>query len=162
MNIGLLALQGAVSEHKITMRELGIEVSDVKEPTDLDGLDGLIMPGGESTTLRKLLKNAKKKFLKLKRSHNETQLTTFIYIPVNWSPKEQDHITDLSFPLGVELCVNLTFFFDGFHSHHLAMHWYKSIRIGKVRVSSPDSNWKNFFSFTHFEVTAILLPPPNL
>ena len=58
MNIGLLALQGAVSEHKITMRELGIEVSDVKEPTDLDGLDGLIMPGGESTTLRKLLKNA--------------------------------------------------------------------------------------------------------
>ena len=58
VNIGLLALQGAVSEHKITMRELGIEVSDVKEPTDLDGLDGLIMPGGESTTLRKLLKNA--------------------------------------------------------------------------------------------------------
>ena len=58
MNIGLLALQGAVSEHKITMRELGIEVSDVKGPTDLDGLDGLIMPGGESTTLRKLLKNA--------------------------------------------------------------------------------------------------------
>ena len=30
--------------------------------------------------------------------------------PVNWSPNEQDHITDLSFPLGVELCVNLTFF----------------------------------------------------
>ena len=53
-------------------------------------------------------------------------------------------------------------FFDCFHSHHLAMHWYKSIRIGKVRVSSPGSNWKNFFSFTQFEVTAILLPPPNL
>ena len=31
--------------------------------------------------------------------------------PVNWSPNEQDHITDLSLPLGVELCVNLTFFF---------------------------------------------------
>ena len=58
MNIGLLALQGAVSEHKITMRELGIEVVDVRETTDLNNLDGLIMPGGESTTLRKLLKNA--------------------------------------------------------------------------------------------------------
>ena len=58
MRIGLLALQGAVSEHKITMRELGIEVIDVREANDLDNLDGLIMPGGESTTLRKLLKNA--------------------------------------------------------------------------------------------------------
>ena len=58
MNIGLLALQGAVSEHKITMRELGVEVIDVREANDLDNLDGLIMPGGESTTLRKLLKNA--------------------------------------------------------------------------------------------------------
>ena len=52
--------------------------------------------------------------------------------------------------------------FNLFRSLHLAMHWYKSIRIGKVRVSSPDSNWKNLFSFTQFEVTAILLPPPNL
>ena len=58
MNIGLLALQGAVSEHKITMRELGLEVINVREANDLDNLDGLIMPGGESTTLRKLLKNA--------------------------------------------------------------------------------------------------------
>ena len=33
--------------------------------------------------------------------------------------------------------------------------------IGKVRVSSPGSNWKNSFSFTQFKVTAILLPPPN-
>ena len=58
MKIGLLALQGAVSEHKIAMRELGVEVIDVRETTDLNNLDGLIMPGGESTTLRKLLKNA--------------------------------------------------------------------------------------------------------
>ena len=58
MNIGLLALQGAVSEHKISMRELGIEVIEVREADDLNNLDGLIMPGGESTTLRKLLKNA--------------------------------------------------------------------------------------------------------
>ena len=54
------------------------------------------------------------------------------------------------------------FFFDCFHSLHQAMHWYVSIRIGIFRVSSPGSNWKNFFSFTQFEVTAILLPPPNL
>ena len=58
MKIGLLALQGAVSEHKIAMRELGVEVIDVRETTDLNNLDGLIMPGGESTTLRKLLKNS--------------------------------------------------------------------------------------------------------
>ena len=37
--------------------------------------------------------------------------------PVNWSPNEQDHITDLSFPLGVELCVNLTFFDNGIQNH---------------------------------------------
>ena len=40
------------------MRELGIEVIEVREADDLNNLDGLIMPGGESTTLRKLLKNA--------------------------------------------------------------------------------------------------------
>ena len=58
MNIGLLALQGAVSEHKISMRKLGINVIEVKEPKSLKGLNALIMPGGESTTLRKLLKNS--------------------------------------------------------------------------------------------------------
>ena len=58
MNIGLLALQGAVSEHKISMRKLGINVIEVKEPKNLKGLNALIMPGGESTTLRKLLKNS--------------------------------------------------------------------------------------------------------
>ena len=58
MTIGLLALQGAVSEHKISMHKLGIDVIEVKEPKDLKELDGLIMPGGESTTLRKLLKNS--------------------------------------------------------------------------------------------------------
>ena len=58
MTIGLLALQGAVSEHKISMHKLGIDVIEVKEPKDLEEVDGLIMPGGESTTLRKLLKNS--------------------------------------------------------------------------------------------------------
>ena len=58
MTIGLLALQGAVSEHKISMHKLGIDVIEVKESKDLEEVDGLIMPGGESTTLRKLLKNS--------------------------------------------------------------------------------------------------------
>ena len=57
MIIGLLALQGAVSEHKIIMRQLGIDTIEVRESKDIEKLDGLIMPGGESTTLRKLLKN---------------------------------------------------------------------------------------------------------
>ena len=59
MNIGLLALQGAVSEHKIIMRQLDINTIEVREREDIDKLDGLIMPGGESTTLRKLLKNSR-------------------------------------------------------------------------------------------------------
>ena len=58
MNIGVLALQGAVSEHKIIMRQLGINIIEVRENKDINRLDGLIMPGGESTTLRKLLKNS--------------------------------------------------------------------------------------------------------
>ena len=58
MIIGLLALQGAVSEHKIIMRQLDIDTIEVRESKDIEKLDGLIMPGGESTTLRKLLKNS--------------------------------------------------------------------------------------------------------
>ena len=59
MNIGLLAMQGAVSEHKIIMRQLDINTIEVRERGDIEKLDGLIMPGGESTTLRKLLKNSR-------------------------------------------------------------------------------------------------------
>ena len=58
MNIGLLALQGAVSEHKIILRRLDINVIEIRESKNIGKLDGLIMPGGESTTLRKLLKNS--------------------------------------------------------------------------------------------------------
>ena len=58
MNIGILALQGAVSEHKSCMCNLGTDVIEVRKPNDLNGIHGLIMPGGESTTLRKLLKNS--------------------------------------------------------------------------------------------------------
>ena len=57
MKIGVLALQGSVSEHHMCLVRLGVDVVDVREPSDLKGLKGLIMPGGESTTLRKLLIN---------------------------------------------------------------------------------------------------------
>ena len=58
MKIGVLALQGSVSEHRLCMEQLNVDVVDVREPSDMKGLKGLIMPGGESTTLRKLLVNS--------------------------------------------------------------------------------------------------------
>jgi pyridoxal 5'-phosphate synthase pdxT subunit len=54
MKIGVLALQGAFIEHAKLLRELGVEVVEVRLPKDLEGLDGLIIPGGESTTIGKL------------------------------------------------------------------------------------------------------------
>jgi 5'-phosphate synthase pdxT subunit len=54
MNIGVLALQGAFSEHVKALRSLGVNASEVRLPTQLDPLDGLIIPGGESTTIGKL------------------------------------------------------------------------------------------------------------
>jgi 5'-phosphate synthase pdxT subunit len=54
MKIGVLALQGAFIEHIAILRELGVEAVEVRLPEDLVGLDGLIIPGGESTTIGKL------------------------------------------------------------------------------------------------------------
>jgi 5'-phosphate synthase pdxT subunit len=54
MKIGVLALQGAFIEHEKKLRELGAEAVEVRKPEDLEGLDGLIIPGGESTTIGKL------------------------------------------------------------------------------------------------------------
>ncbi|MBL8163953.1 MAG: pyridoxal 5'-phosphate synthase glutaminase subunit PdxT [Anaerolineae bacterium] len=54
MNVGVLALQGAFIEHEKKLRALGAEVVEVRLPADLYGLDGLIIPGGESTTIGKL------------------------------------------------------------------------------------------------------------
>ena len=59
MKIGVLALQGSVSEHRLTMEKLGVDVVEIREPKDMEGLEGIIMPGGESTTLRKLLINSR-------------------------------------------------------------------------------------------------------
>jgi 5'-phosphate synthase pdxT subunit len=49
--VGVLALQGGFAAHAKVLRELGAEVREVRTPADLEGLDGLVMPGGESTTM---------------------------------------------------------------------------------------------------------------
>ena len=55
LTIGVLALQGAFIEHVQMLRGLGASAREVRLPSDLEGLDGLIIPGGESTTIGKLL-----------------------------------------------------------------------------------------------------------
>jgi pyridoxal 5'-phosphate synthase pdxT subunit len=55
VKIGVLALQGAVAEHIQMLSALGAEAVPVRLPSELDGLDALIIPGGESTTISKLL-----------------------------------------------------------------------------------------------------------
>jgi 5'-phosphate synthase pdxT subunit len=55
MKIGVLAVQGAFREHLDTLRAIGVEGVRVREPRDLDGASGLILPGGESTTMRQLI-----------------------------------------------------------------------------------------------------------
>lgn len=54
MKIGVLALQGAFIEHQHMLERAGAEVVQVRLPQDLEGLDGLVIPGGESTTIGKL------------------------------------------------------------------------------------------------------------
>lgn len=49
--VGVLALQGAFAAHARVLRGLGAQVREVRVPADLDGLDGLVIPGGESTTM---------------------------------------------------------------------------------------------------------------
>jgi 5'-phosphate synthase pdxT subunit len=55
MKIGVLSLQGAFREHLDTLRAIGVDGVRVREPADLDGVSGLILPGGESTTMRQLI-----------------------------------------------------------------------------------------------------------
>ncbi|HPH98488.1 MAG TPA: pyridoxal 5'-phosphate synthase glutaminase subunit PdxT [Anaerolineaceae bacterium] len=54
MRIGVLALQGDFIEHITTLKRIGVEASEVRLPGQLEGLNGLIIPGGESTTIGKL------------------------------------------------------------------------------------------------------------
>ncbi len=53
--IGVLALQGAFIEHVHRLREVGADAVEVRLPSDLEGVDGLIIPGGESTTIGRLM-----------------------------------------------------------------------------------------------------------
>ena len=55
MRIGVLALQGAFIEHLDVLREVGVEGVPVRLPADLQGVSALILPGGESTTMRRLI-----------------------------------------------------------------------------------------------------------
>jgi 5'-phosphate synthase pdxT subunit len=55
MKIGVLAIQGDVIEHRAILRRFGVAEGEVRLPKDLADLDGLIIPGGESTTIGKLL-----------------------------------------------------------------------------------------------------------
>jgi 5'-phosphate synthase pdxT subunit len=54
MRIGVLAIQGDFAEHIVMLKRLGVETVQVRLPSHLDGLDGIILPGGESTTIGKL------------------------------------------------------------------------------------------------------------
>ena len=57
MQIGTLALQGNFELHQTTLNRLNIKSTLIRKPSQLEGCDGLIIPGGESTTLIKLLRN---------------------------------------------------------------------------------------------------------
>jgi 5'-phosphate synthase pdxT subunit len=55
MRVGVLAVQGNFREHAAMLRELGAEVVEVRLPEQLEGLDGLVIPGGESTAITRLM-----------------------------------------------------------------------------------------------------------
>jgi pyridoxal 5'-phosphate synthase pdxT subunit len=56
VTIGVLAVQGAFREHVAVLRRLGADVVEVRKPEQLDGLDGLVIPGGESTAIGRLIR----------------------------------------------------------------------------------------------------------
>src|SRR5918911_2257563 len=56
MKIGVLAVQGNFREHAAMLRRLGVSVVEVRKAEQLDGLDGLVIPGGESTTFTRLMR----------------------------------------------------------------------------------------------------------
>ena len=56
MKVGVLAVQGNFREHAAMLRRLGAQVDEVRLPEELDGLDGLVVPGGESTAIGRLIR----------------------------------------------------------------------------------------------------------
>ncbi len=73
--IGVLALQGAVAEHVRALEASGAEARTVRRPAELEGLDGLVVPGGESTTMARLA--APVKLLEAVRERHETGMALF-------------------------------------------------------------------------------------
>lgn len=58
MPVGVLALQGDLEEHRAALADLGVETRRVRQADDLSGLDGIVLPGGESTTMSMLLESS--------------------------------------------------------------------------------------------------------
>jgi 5'-phosphate synthase pdxT subunit len=58
VRVGVLALQGDFAAHRSALGRLGVEAPEIRKPEELAGLDGLVIPGGESTTLLKLMGDA--------------------------------------------------------------------------------------------------------
>ena len=56
VKVGVLAVQGNFREHASMLRSLGADVVEVRKPEQLEGLDGLVLPGGESTTFMRLMR----------------------------------------------------------------------------------------------------------
>lgn len=55
MKIGVLALQGAFREHRLLLEKCGVDAPEIRKPEELGDLAGLVLPGGESTTIGKLM-----------------------------------------------------------------------------------------------------------
>ena len=55
MKLGVLALQGAFREHRLMLEHCGAEVVEVRTPEQLEDIQGLVIPGGESTTIGKMM-----------------------------------------------------------------------------------------------------------
>ena len=70
MKIGVLALQGAFAEHITILKRLNVDAMPVRLPHQLEGLDGLIIPGGESTTITKLMASYKLQSKIVELAHN--------------------------------------------------------------------------------------------
>jgi 5'-phosphate synthase pdxT subunit len=58
LRVGVLALQGDFEAHAKTLRQLGAEPLEVRTPAEMEGLDALVIPGGESTTIGKMIESA--------------------------------------------------------------------------------------------------------
>jgi len=72
--VGVLAVQGDFAEHISTLNRIGVVTHEVRLPSDLDNVDALIIPGGESTTLRKLFDNYALSAPIIERAHRGTPI----------------------------------------------------------------------------------------